>query len=283
MRKLSILSLTAFAAAFMAIVPAQTTQAAVYTFAIPAGMMSNGNNSFGGNNVFGGNNSFGGNNGNCVNPMGNLINFGQNNNNGPICQDILNGQNCTGGQGCQNIFSLSCENQEHPNCQNGCDTIPGFPNGSGQPALPGGDLVTPSLPGGDQVTPSLPGDSSSYAAEILSLVNAERAKAGVSPLTIDASAERAANTRAQEIQQSFSHTRPNGSGFSSALTEAGVSFRASGENIAYGQNSPQEVMQVWMNSEGHRANILKRDFTSIGIGHTETGNGVDYWTQLFVN
>lgn len=271
MRKLSILSLTAFAAAFMAIVPAQTTQAAVYTIGIPAGMMSNGNNSFGGNN------------GSCVNSLDNLINFGQNNNNGQLCQDILNGQNCTGGQGCQNIFSLSCRNQEHPNCRNGCDTTPGFPNASGQPALPGGNLVTPSLPGGDQNMPPSSGNSSSYAVEVLSLVNAERTKVGASVLTINASSESAANTRAREIQQSFSHTRPNGSGFSSALTEAGVNFRASGENIAYGQNSPQEVMQVWMNSDGHRANILNRDFTSIGIGHTENGNGVDYWTQLFFN
>lgn len=251
MKKLSILSLTAVAAAFMAIAPTQTTEAAVYTIGIPAGMITNGNINFGGNN------------GSCVNSIGNLLNFGQNNFNGQLCQDILNGQNCTGGQGCINL--------------------PGFPSGDGQPALPGGDLVTPSLPGGDQNIPPVSSDSSSYALEVLSLVNAERAKAGVGALKMDASAERAANIRAKEIQQTFSHTRPNGSGFNTALTEAGVNFRAYGENIAYGQNSPQEVMQVWMNSAGHRANILNGSFTSIGIGHTETGNGVDYWTQLFIN
>lgn len=218
MRKLSILSLTALTAVFMAGVPAMTSQAAVYTIGIPSGMMTNGMGNNGGNGS-----------GDCNNLPGGLPGFGQ------------------------NIFT-SCDNPEHPNCQN--ETV---------------------------ISPSLPGDSSSYAAEVLSLVNAERAKAGVGALTINMAAEQAANVRAQELQQSFSHTRPNGGSFDTALTEAGINFRTSGENIAYGQNSAQEVMQVWMNSAGHRANILNQNFTSIGIGHTETGNGVDYWTQLFFN
>lgn len=126
-----------------------------------------------------------------------------------------------------------------------------------------------------------PGSEDAAAAQVLELVNAERAKAGAAALTLDSKATEAAQTRAQEIQRSFSHTRPNGSSFSTALTEAGVSYTASGENIAYGQNSAQAVMESWMNSSGHRANILNQNFTSIGIGHVQDSNGVDYWTQLF--
>ena len=86
--------------------------------------------------------------------------------------------------------------------------------------------------------------------------------------------------RAKESAQSFSHTRPNGSSFSTALTEAGVSYRTAGENIAYGQSTPQQVMNAWMNSSGHRANILHANYTTIGVGYTVI-NGTAYWAQLF--
>lgn len=125
--------------------------------------------------------------------------------------------------------------------------------------------------------------TNTYAAQVLNLVNEERAKSGLSPLTLDASASSAAQTRAKEIVSTFSHTRPNGSSFSTALTEAGASFRSAGENIAYGQNSPKQVMNSWMNSSGHRANIMSSKYTRIGIGHYETADGTDYWVQLFLN
>ena len=80
-------------------------------------------------------------------------------------------------------------------------------------------------------------------------------------------ATRAAQQRAGEIETAFSHTRPDGSNFTTALTAAGVTYRAAGENIAYGQKSAGQVMQDWMNSAGHRANIMNGNFTSIGIGH----------------
>ena len=92
--------------------------------------------------------------------------------------------------------------------------------------------------------------------------------------------QQAAQVRAAETVQSFSHTRPNGSSFSTALTEAGVSYTRSGENIAYGQSTPQQVVQAWMNSSGHRANILNESFTTIGVGYTVSG-GTAYWAQLF--
>lgn len=121
----------------------------------------------------------------------------------------------------------------------------------------------------------------SYAEQVVKLVNEERAKHGLSPLTIDKSVESAALVRSKEIEKSFSHTRPNGSSFSTALKEQGVNYMGAGENIAWGQKSPEEVMQGWMNSEGHRANILNAKFTKIGVGYYQNSNGTNYWTQLF--
>lgn len=125
-------------------------------------------------------------------------------------------------------------------------------------------------------------ESSDFAKQVVKLVNEERVKAGLSELTIDTQVEAAALTRAKEIKQSFSHTRPDGSSFSTALKEQGVSYKGSGENIAWGQKSPEEVMKGWMNSEGHRANILNSKYTKIGVGHYQDENGRNYWTQLFI-
>ncbi|WP_243114500.1 CAP domain-containing protein [Agathobaculum sp. Marseille-P7918] len=119
-----------------------------------------------------------------------------------------------------------------------------------------------------------------YASQVVALVNAERAKYGLSALKVDSLVQQAAQVRAAETVQSFSHTRPNGSSFSTALTEAGVSYTRSGENIAYGQSTPQQVVNAWMNSSGHRANILNESFTTIGVGYTVV-NGTAYWAQLF--
>ena len=95
-----------------------------------------------------------------------------------------------------------------------------------------------------------------------------------------AAGEQAAQTRAGELQTSFSHTRPSGASCFTALTEAGVSYTRAGENIAYGQSTPEAVVQSWMNSSGHRANLLSSSFTTIGVGYTVV-NGTAYWAQLF--
>ena len=139
-----------------------------------------------------------------------------------------------------------------------------------------------SCPNGSiQATPDA--GAVSYAEQVVALVNAERAKAGLPALKIKSDITAAANVRAKEIKQSFSHTRPNGSNFSSALKEQGVSFRSSGENIAWGQKSPEHVMNAWMNSAGHRANILNKNFNHIGVGYYQDEKGVKYWVQLFTN
>lgn len=137
------------------------------------------------------------------------------------------------------------------------------------------DTETPDNSGSEQA-PEL-----SLAKQVVALVNKERTAVGLNPLTINESAMSAAAVRSKEIRQSFSHTRPDGRSFSTALKEQGISYRGSGENIAYGQRSPEEVMKAWMNSSGHRANILNEKFTSIGVGCYEA-NGVLYWTQLFI-
>lgn len=123
---------------------------------------------------------------------------------------------------------------------------------------------------------------SAWTQQVVKLVNEERAKAGLSELKLNTSAAAAAQRRTEELLSSFSHTRPDGSHFSTALKEYGVSYSSSGENIAYGQTSAEAVMSQWMNSSGHRANILNPDFTEIGVGHVQTDSGVHYWTQLFI-
>lgn len=84
--------------------------------------------------------------------------------------------------------------------------------------------------------------------------------------------------RAEELEELFEHTRPDGSSCFTALDQAGINYRAAGENIAMGYRSPEAVVEGWMNSPGHRANILNGDFTHIGVGYAPDWN----WAQLFV-
>ncbi|MCL1788776.1 MAG: leucine-rich repeat protein [Oscillospiraceae bacterium] len=115
---------------------------------------------------------------------------------------------------------------------------------------------------------------------VLDLVNAERAKVGVTALTLDKELTEAAMTRAVELSVNFSHTRPSGENFSSIVSKTGITL---GENIAAGQHNPEQVIESWMNSAGHRANILStngNNAKSIGIGCFQSGNTL-YWVQLF--
>ncbi len=140
-----------------------------------------------------------------------------------------------------------------------------------------------------QIKPSQPADSNSdksefneaYEDEVIRLVNAERAKYGLSALAKDNGATKAAHVRAKEIVKSFSHTRPNGTSCFTVAKELGISYRSAGENIAYGYSSPKQVVNGWMNSEGHRKNILSSSFTKIGVG-CYSSRGVLYWSQFFM-
>ena len=181
------------------------------------------------------------------------------------CPDILT----------PNLPNLDCPDNQNPGTTNPGTTNPGITN-------PGTTNPGTTNPGTTKPGTQLPDASDDYALQVVELVNAERAKAGLSPLSLHNGAADAALVRAQELKRSFSHTRPDGSNCNTALDQAGISYRGYGENIAYGQRSAEEVMQGWMNSSGHRANILNRSFTSIGVGHYKDSSGTDYWCQLFL-
>ena len=112
------------------------------------------------------------------------------------------------------------------------------------------------------------------ADEVARQVNAERARRGLGALRVSAELNRAARIRASEITRKFSHTRPDGTPWRT------VSSAAYGENIAMGQRTADKVMAAWMTSSGHRANILRPSYGSIGVCAVVSG-GVTYWVQLF--
>lgn len=128
------------------------------------------------------------------------------------------------------------------------------------------------------------GAQTGFESDMLKQVNAQRAKNGKSALTLNQSLCASARVRASEIAKDgcFSHTRPDDSGCFTAIS--GVSYRTAGENIAmgtWGYYGVDEIMDGWMNSEGHRANILNGDFSEVGFGCVVV-NGNGYWVQMFI-
>ena len=116
-------------------------------------------------------------------------------------------------------------------------------------------------------------------AEILSLVNEARAEAGAPPLVLNDALCRGAQIRAEELVQSYSHTRPSGENSVTVLSQVGLgNYRAMGENIAKGQLTGAEVMEDWLGSPGHRANIENPSFTALGVGYAAQAHT---WVQLF--
>lgn len=163
------------------------------------------------------------------------------------------------------------------------------------------DSETPNTPGETPVTPGgndqtgnngstenggQTAEQGSYAAKALSLVNAERAKQGLSALTLDQnlSAVAAAHSKDMAQRNFFSHTNPDGQSPFDRMKANGISYKTAAENIAVGQPSPEQVVSSWMNSEGHRKNILNGNFNKMGIGLYETQSGYRYyWTQCFTD
>jgi uncharacterized protein YkwD len=123
---------------------------------------------------------------------------------------------------------------------------------------------------------------SAQAASVLKLTNAERAKAGCKPLTSNAKLTSAAQAHSADMAKNdyFAHESQNGDTPFDRIKSLGYSFRAAAENIAYGQTSAASVMDAWMNSSGHKANILNCTYTQIGIGYALRGQ-TPYWTQDF--
>ncbi len=120
-------------------------------------------------------------------------------------------------------------------------------------------------------------DCYTLSYKVFEIVNQERIKAGVKPLKFNNDMYKAAMVRAKECDESFSHDRPNGTSCFTALKEAGVKYFSAGENIAMGYRTPADVMKGWMDSEGHRNNILNPNFTDFACGVYKSG----YWSQFF--
>lgn len=154
-----------------------------------------------------------------------------------------------------------------------------------EPAKP----AEPSKPA-EQETPAEPSKpaeqgqpastASAYEREVIRLVNVERAKYGLSPLTEDAALTRTARMKSQDMHDRgyFDHNSPTYGTPFQLMKSQGVSYRTAGENIAVGYRTPEAVVNAWMNSSGHRANILNASYTKIGVGYVASGN---YWTQHF--
>ncbi|CRK81028.1 CAP domain-containing protein [Neobacillus massiliamazoniensis] len=141
--------------------------------------------------------------------------------------------------------------------------------------------TTPAAPAPQKPTAQAPTGISQMAQQVINLTNAERKKNGLPPLTADSSLSRVAQTKTNDMEAKhyFSHTSPTyGSPFD-MMRDFGISYSSAGENIAMGQTTAQQVVTAWMNSEGHRKNILSPNYTNIGVGFTSDGN---YWSQMFI-
>lgn len=137
-------------------------------------------------------------------------------------------------------------------------------------------------PGQQINVPTVSSSVTAYESEVVRLVNKKRAKYGLKPLTQDWQLSRVARYKSEDMRRLgyFSHTSPTyGSPFE-MMHSFGISYRTAGENIAKGYKSPEAVVEGWMNSPGHRANILNSTYTHIGVGYVASGN---YWTQMFIS
>ena len=147
------------------------------------------------------------------------------------------------------------------------------------PQIKNYDLIYP----GQQITiPTQDSSISAYEQEVIRLVNEIRLENGLKALTFDWELARVARYKSQDMKdnQYFSHNSPvYGTPFQ-MMKSFGISYRSAGENIAKGYATPQAVVNAWMNSPGHRANILNSGYTRIGVGYVSGGN---YWTQMFIS
>jgi uncharacterized YkwD family protein/spore coat assembly protein SafA len=146
------------------------------------------------------------------------------------------------------------------------------------PKISNPDLI---YPGQVLTIPTTESSILSYEKEVVRLVNEIRVENGLKELTYNWELSRVARYKSQDMKENkyFSHTSPvYGSPFQ-MIKSFGITYRSAGENIARGQASPKAVVNAWMNSSGHRANILNASFTQIGVGYVAEGS---YWTQMFI-
>ena len=145
------------------------------------------------------------------------------------------------------------------------------------------EVLNPALiyPGQLIKVPTVNSGVLSYESEVVRLVNEIRVKNGLKKLTEDWQLSRVARYKSQDMKDKnyFSHTSPTYGTPFQMMKSFGISYKTAGENIAKGQATPQAVVNAWMNSSGHRANILNSKYTKIGVGYVENGK---YWTQMFI-
>lgn len=188
------------------------------------------------------------------------------------CDDL---QTLIPGIGCpEEDTDIPSEDNDAPECDS--DIIPPVQDND----TPSGDSgITP--PEQDNDNPSEDLSLHEYEKEVIRLVNEIRVKNGLGELIADEELSRVARIKSQDMKENnyFSHTSPvYGSPFD-MMKSFGISYKSAGENIARGQMTPQAVVTGWMNSPGHRANILNASYNRIGVGYVADGN---YWTQMFI-
>jgi len=146
------------------------------------------------------------------------------------------------------------------------------------PQIKNYDLI---YPGQIIQIPTVSSSVTAYEQEVIRLVNGIRAENGLKPLEYHWELSRVARYKSQDMKDNryFSHTSPVYGSPSQMIRNFGISYRMAGENIAYGYATPQAVVNGWMNSSGHRANILNPNYTHIGVGYVPSGS---YWTQMFI-
>lgn len=149
---------------------------------------------------------------------------------------------------------------------------------SANPQIKNPDLI---YPGEVLNIPRVSGSTLAYENEVVRLVNEARSQKGLQPLTANWELSRIARYKSQDMADNhyFSHTSPTYGTPFQMIRSFGLTYSTAGENIAYGQKTPRAVMDAWMNSSGHRANILNPNFKQIGVGYSPDGN---YWTQEFI-
>lgn len=224
--------------------------------------------------------------GNCFNAVQKSVNKGSNTCTGTKCTNGSNtctGTDCTAsdctGNDCNTGACAGSDCNTGNNTCTGTDCTAGN-TGNGN-VNNGGNTNTGSNTSTDNGGTV---KASSQAQQVTSLVNKERAAAGLNALTLDAALSKVAQAKAEDMAKNgyFSHTSPTyGSPFD-MMKSFGIKYSAAGENIAKGQKSADSVMNAWMNSSGHKANILGSSYEKIGVGYTTDAQGNTYWVQMFI-
>lgn len=177
--------------------------------------------------------------------------------------------------------SSSSSTSSSSSSQASSSTPSSIPSSSSSSQASSSTPASSSQASSSSVSSAKPSDTLTYEERVVELVNQERAKAGLKPLTMNLKLSDVARAKSQDMHDKnyFSHTSPTyGSPFD-MMKQFGISYRTAGENIAMGYRTPEAVMEGWMNSSGHRANILNGSFTEIGVGYVADGS---YWTQQFI-